>query len=90
VVLLKYIHDASEGGQPIITTRVTSRPDGEVIKTITHETQALPDWKASAWLLERIFPEKWGRRYRSLNSVDDKDPLDQWVGALKAAADRKP
>jgi hypothetical protein len=84
--LLKNIHDASEGGQPIITTRVTSGPDGQVIKTITHQRKALPDWKAAAWLLERRFPAEWGRQERSQDNGDVKDPLEQWMEDLNAAA----
>jgi hypothetical protein len=89
-VLLKIINDAAEGGQPIVTTCVTYDADGKVIKSVTHETKTLPDWKASAWWLERRFPAEWGRRYRSLNSVDEKDALDRWIEDLKAAEDRKP
>ena len=88
--LLKNINDASAGGQTIVTTRVTTGPDGQVIKTIVHQRQALPDWKAAAWILERRYPAEWGRKERPQDNDDEKDPLDQWVEDLRAAADQMP
>ena len=56
---LKVIHDASAGGQEIVCIKETIDKNGEVVSSIVHQKQTIPDWKASAWLLERRYPEKF-------------------------------
>jgi hypothetical protein len=61
------IKKASQAGvRPLRVKRVTvARPDGTT--TTTEETvYADAQWTAAAWLLERRFPDRWGRR----DSVD--------------------
>ena len=36
------------------------------------------DWKAAAWILERRFPERWGRNGRR-NAQQEKDRFDRWI-----------
>ena len=45
-----------------IKTTEKLMPDGETIVTETVTTESPPTWQPSAWLLERRFPEEYGRR----------------------------
>ncbi len=48
-------------GYPVTRTVVKRTPDGEVVETTTWTEF---DWRASAWYLERAFPDRWGKRGR--------------------------
>ena len=43
-------------------------------------------WQASAWLLERRHPERYGKWIQP-NNTNDKDPFDEWLDQLKDAED---
>lgn len=61
IINAKIVHDAAKGGQPIKETRTVTRANGTQETTVT-ERVAQPDWRCSAWILERRFTESWGRR----------------------------
>lgn len=51
------------------TIRTITHPDGKV--EVTEEvTLAAPEWRASAWFLERRQPKAWGRRDRTPVDVE--------------------
>ena len=56
----KVVYGATKGGQPIKETRTVTRSDGSQEITVT-EKVSQPEWRASAWILERRFTESWGR-----------------------------
>ena len=58
------IRQAAIGGQ-LVSQKTTTRTnrDGETV-TRTEETYTRPEWQAAAWLLERKYPGRWGRRDR--------------------------
>ena len=51
---------AAKGGQ-LVSRRTTTKKDGS---TSVEETFTRPEWTASAWLLERSYPDRWGRKDR--------------------------
>lgn len=65
------ILEAARGGQEITEKRITSRKVGEnkveIIEQVAIVKQAPPQWQAMAWLLERQFPDDFGRRDRVEN-----------------------
>jgi transposase len=58
------IRQASIGGQ-VVSRKTTTRTNraGETV-TRVDETYSRPEWQAAAWLLERKYPGRWGRRER--------------------------
>jgi hypothetical protein len=92
------IHDAAKGGQDVIETRIVEKADGTIEKT-TIQKKASPDWRAAALILERRFPESWGRRdslkvdvswRQELQAlgVDPDEAIDYTTELLRAIADR--
>jgi hypothetical protein len=65
------IERAAEGGE-VVSRKTTAHANGTVT---TEEHYTRPEWTASAWLLERSYPDRWGR----------KDRLDLHVQIEKAA-----
>lgn len=61
---LKNIKKVALGGYPIIETETIHDKDGNIQKTIIRKRKALPTWQASAWMNERLDPERWGRKDR--------------------------
>ena len=49
---------------------------------------AAKDWKAAAWLLERRYPEQWGRRRVEVGSPDRK-PVEGRTLEIKVTEFRK-
>ena len=58
---LQVIRDAAVG-QDEITEHSTTYVKGEVVQEIQKTKQQAPKWQAAAWLLERRFPDQYGRR----------------------------
>ena len=58
------IRQAAIGGQ-VVSRKTTSRTTGAG-ETVTRvdETYSRPEWQAAAWLLERKYPGRWGKRDR--------------------------
>jgi hypothetical protein len=54
------ITEASRGGQ-LLSRRTTTHKNGDVT---TEEHYTRPEWTASAWILERSYPDRWGRKDR--------------------------
>ena len=77
----KIVHDAAKGGIPVKETRTVTRADGSQEITVT-EKVSQPDWRAAALILERRFPESWGRRDSLKVEVD-------WRKELTISAPRK-
>jgi len=65
--ILARIYQAGQGGKIIKEKRTVKRQteSGDIIieETIT-EKELLPDWKADAWMLERGYPDEFGRKYQ--------------------------
>jgi hypothetical protein len=45
-------------------THARARKTAHDLAVISHHAYALGDWRASAWRLERRYPERWGKRRR--------------------------
>jgi len=52
------INQVAEGGV-VIHEKTTTYPDGRVVREVQ---RTAPQWQPSAWLLERRWPERYGRR----------------------------
>lgn len=65
--ILARIYQAGQGGKLVKEKKTVKRKGeaGEIIieETIT-ERETLPDWKADAWMLERGYPDEFGRKYQ--------------------------
>ena len=61
-------------GDPDVETRVRER-NGEEIERITITRP--PDWRRSAWLLERRWPERYGRRHVKVDTELKAEPQDR-------------
>jgi hypothetical protein len=44
--------------------RARARKTAHDLAVISHHADVLEDWRASAWRLERRYPEQWGKRRR--------------------------
>ena len=58
---LQKIQEAARGGQEIIDSKELYQGK-KLIKQITKTVKSVPDWRAAAWILERRYPERYGRR----------------------------
>jgi hypothetical protein len=66
-ILLGRIYQAARGGKIIKDKKTTTRYEsGKIVATdvVESEHEVAPDWKADAWMLERGFPDEFGRRYQ--------------------------
>jgi hypothetical protein len=45
-------------GQPVVKTKITTKPDGTVIEEVTETIER--HWMAAKWMLERRFPHRYG------------------------------
>ena len=64
---LKRINDVAKGGQKIIEEKVIFKRNNNTndeipIRRLRVTKNTLPVWQASAWILERRFPDEWGKR----------------------------
>jgi len=60
----------------------------ETAAVINIKANFLEDWKASAWFLERRYPQRWGRKIVGFSSDDGtKSFADAFSEALKEADD---
>lgn len=85
--LVADIRSAGRGGQ-VISRRTTQKhgKNGEVIQTFTEETFQPGQWTTSMTLLERMYPEEYGRRV--VVAGDPSQPLfGNWKEALDKAWD---
>ncbi len=90
---LQRIHKASQGGEQFEETSVTEKTERdpatgqEVVvarETRTTKKRTLPQWQASAWILERRFPSEFGKHVLP-ELPDEKDPLQEWLDGLEEA-----
>jgi len=61
---LLQIDKAAQGGQLSTRTIVEKDAQGKVIKETVITDTVAGDWKASAYLLEKVFPERYGTKVR--------------------------
>jgi hypothetical protein len=90
------VRQAAQGGLQKSRRTVRRTPDGK--ETITEGTETtLPDWHADAWMLERLYPERWGKNRLELTGANGgpvevaiTDGLDdeKRAAALAALLDR--
>ena len=74
-VLLQRMHAAAKGGIKLVETKVSKDKDGNITGTIETIRHTPPDWKAASWLLERIYPESYGKK-DELSVIPKPLPLD--------------
>ncbi len=80
---LALIRKAAQGGNKYNETKVVlSEQKGRELTTVTKTT--LPTWTAAAWILERRFPEDYGRDRKDF--LGDRTP-DEVASEVKAALD---
>jgi ribosomal protein L15E len=90
---IQRINRAGQGGAKVEEESVTVKTElnpktGRQVEvareTRTTTKKALPVWQASAWILERRFPNEFGRHIQP-QAPDTKDPMDEWLEALSDA-----
>lgn len=96
VIHLQRIAKASQGGAEVEEISVSEKTELDpatnqhvVVSRETRKTtkKALPQWQASAWILERRFPSEYGKLITP-QLPDDKDPLDDWIDGLSEAQEQ--
>jgi hypothetical protein len=65
---LEKIRQASLGGQKVVTSKEIYR-DNQLLEQITTTKKAAPDWRAAAWILERRYPERWGKNKLNIDQT---------------------
>lgn len=65
---------AAQGRPGSKTVEELTKPDGTVVRTVTEVKELEPDWKASAFFLERRNPKDWGRRNQLSNEEGNGPP----------------
>lgn len=78
-VLVGRIQRAAQGGAEYTETKTVYKADGGT-ETTTVSKHFHPEWTASAWLLERLHPDEFGRRQR----VDVYDWRTEVIEMLRA------
>ena len=78
---LKRICDVALGGQKIIEEKIMFKRNNNTndeipIRRVRVTKYTLPVWQASAWILERRFPDRWGKRAKPRQN-DEDDPLQE-------------
>ena len=77
--------DQSEDRRTTKRTTCSSCAEVATEETITEvRKKTLPVWQASAWILERRFPDEFGRNVQPKENEED-DPFQKWVDALNDA-----
>lgn len=74
--LADYVMKAAKGGQKLIETKVTTKPDGTVEESVTVK-KMLPDWRAAIEILGRRHSDQWGRKDNLKVELDWRDELEK-------------
>lgn len=85
--LLGIIQKTAKGGLTVTeTVEEYEVKDGEktIIKGKTTRKTTLPTWTAAAWILERRFPDKYGRFVQPRGDEED-DPFTKWADDYERA-----
>jgi hypothetical protein len=57
------IRNARDGGHCTVETRTKKNTKGDIINSERVVKHVAPQWSAAAWLLERKYPDRYGRRF---------------------------
>jgi len=69
---LKRINEAAEGGQILTTTKKFFRQGDGLRCLIVIKRKTHPDWRAAAWLLERLYPDEYGVNQMKTSDTPDR------------------
>ncbi len=85
-IALKKISEGIRGGTEYTEIKRIKNEKGVVVEE--HETvkKSIQGWHCAAWLLERRFPELWGRKDRVPEKEAKVDPFEKWVNDLQDAS----
>lgn len=64
--------DALDDHPELLERIATARAEGEVASVAVISQAARSNWQAAAWLLEREYPDRWGRP--AVRPVDESAP----------------
>lgn len=92
---LSKIDAAGDGGKTFEEETVTEKTEIDAFgneRVVAREIRktkkvAMPQWQASAWILERRFREEFGRNAKPV-SPEEKDSFDTWIDALNEAEEQ--
>jgi hypothetical protein len=77
------ITQAGEGGV-VIYEKTTTRPDGTVIREVQ---RTAPQWQSHAWMLERKYPDRYGRRVQADLSLRVRELAEEVAREVGVSAD---
>jgi len=78
------ISKASEGNQLVHERRVKKDAAGNIVEITLVSKVLPPQWQASAWILERRFPDEFGKHIQP-GKPEERDPFDTWIESLMEA-----
>lgn len=81
---LQRIDKASSGRQVVVEKRVRRDASGKVVEKTVVSKMLPAQWQASAWILERRWPNEYGRNAKPQDERQH-DPFDVWLEALEEA-----
>jgi hypothetical protein len=77
------ISQAGEGGV-VVSEKTTRYPDGRVV---TEVQRTVPQWQAHAWMLERKYPDRYGRRVQADLAVQVRQVAEEVAQEVGLSAD---
>jgi hypothetical protein len=78
IILLESVRKTALGGldqeETVTETEDGEKGSGDYTKKRVTKKKSFPVWQASAWILERRFPERWARD-KALQNSEENEPL---------------